>query len=77
MSIIYDIMQSVNSDFSFKKGKGCMQVASTISEFFREKITALIDLSKAEDSFAKRKEQKNILELISAFMGNLLRVIDF
>lgn|GEM_PF-158138 len=73
LSIIYEIIQSVNSDFSFKKGKSCMQVAGTIAEFFTgKKVTALIDLSKEEDPFAKLREQKNIHELISAFLENLL-----
>jgi hypothetical protein len=73
LSIIYEIIQSVNSDFSFKKGKDCMQVAGTIAEFFTgRKVTALIDLAKEEDPFSKLKEQKNIHTLISLFLESVL-----
>ncbi|MEL7658172.1 MAG: P-loop NTPase fold protein, partial [Bacillota bacterium] len=73
LSIIYEMIQSVNSDFSFQKGKGCLQIAGTIAEFFSgKKITSLIDLAKAEDPFAKLKEQKNIHVLISEFLESLL-----
>ncbi|WP_018306841.1 KAP family P-loop NTPase fold protein [Desulfitobacterium hafniense] len=73
LSIIYEMIQSVNSDFSFKKGKSCLQIAGTIAEFFTgRKITSLIDLAKAEDPFAKLKEQKNIHTLISEFLESLL-----
>jgi hypothetical protein len=73
LSIIYEIIQSVNSDFTFKKGKGCLQIAGTIAEFFSgKKITSLIDLSKAEDPFAKLKEQKGIHTLVSEFLESLL-----
>lgn len=73
LSIIYEMIQSVNSDFSFKKGRGCLQIAGTIAEFFTGgKITSLIDLAKAEDPFAKLKEQKDIHALISEFLESLL-----
>lgn len=73
LSIIYEMIQSVNSGFSFKKGKSCLQIAGTIAEFFcGKKITSLIDLAKAEDPFAKLKEQKDIHALISEFLESLL-----
>lgn len=73
LSIIYEIIESVNSDFSFKKGKGCLQIAGAIAEFFTgKKVTSLIDLAKVEDPFSKLKEQKDILVLVSEFLESLL-----
>lgn len=73
LSVIYEIIQDVNSDFSFKKGKGCLQTAGAIAEFFTgKKVTSLIDLAEAEDPFGKLKEQKDIHSLISEFLESLL-----
>ena len=73
LSIIYEMIRSINSDFSFKKGKSCLQVAGAIAEFFTgRKITSLIDLAKAEDPFGELKEQKDIHALISEFLESLL-----
>lgn len=73
LSIIYEIVKNINSDFSFEKGKGCLEVAATIAEVFTgRKITSLLDLAKMEDPFAKLKEEKDIHELISEFLESLL-----
>lgn len=73
LSIIYEIIKSVNSDFSFKKSKDCLQVAGTIAEFFTGKnVTALFELAKADDPFTILKEQKDIHLLISDFLESIL-----
>ena len=73
LSIIYEILQSISSDFSFKKGKSCLQIAGVIAEFFTgKKVTSLLDLAKTEDPFKVLKEQKNIHALIAEFLESLL-----
>lgn len=73
LSIIYEIIQSVNSDFNFKKRKDCLQVAGTIAEFITGKnVTSLIDLTHAEDPFEMLKNQKDIHLLISKFLESIL-----
>jgi len=73
LSIVYEILQSVNSDFNFEKGKTCIQIAGGIAEFFTgKKVTSLLDLARAEDPFLTLKSQKNIHALISEFLDSLL-----
>jgi hypothetical protein len=73
LSIIYEIIQSVNSDFDFKKGKSCLKIAGAIAEFFiGRNASSLIELAEVEDPFAKLKEQKDIHILINEFLESLL-----
>lgn len=73
LSIIYEMIRSINSDFSFKKGKSTLEVAGAIAEFFTGKrVNSLIALVNTEDPFSKLNEQKEIHELISDFLDSLL-----
>lgn len=73
LSLVYEIIQSVRTDFSFKKGKDCLHIAGAIAEFFTgKKVNSLIELTKTEDLFASLKEQKDIHVLITEFLESLL-----
>lgn len=73
LSLVYEIIKSVGTDFSFKKGKDCLHIAGAIAEFFTgKKVNSLIELAKAEDPVAIIKDQKDIHELITEFLGSLL-----
>lgn len=73
LSFIYSIIQSIESDFSFKKRADCLQIAATILEFFSgRKWTQLINNFKSGDPFQELKKEKGIQEMIKEFLDSLL-----
>jgi hypothetical protein len=59
LSLVYSILQSVESDYSFKKRADCLQIAATILEFFSgKKWTQLINSFKGEDPLQELKKEK-------------------
>ena len=73
LSLVYSILQSVESDYSFKKGADCLQIAATILEFFSgKKWTQLINSFKSEDPLQVLKKEKGIQEIIKTFLDSLL-----
>lgn len=73
LSLVYEIIQSVRTEFSFKEGKDCLHIAGAIAEFFSGKrVNLLLELAKAEDPLASLKAQKNIHALITEFLKSLL-----
>ncbi len=73
LSLVYSILQSVESDYSFKKGADFLQIAANILEFFSgKKWTQLIKSLKGEDPMQELKKQKGIQEMIKEFLESLL-----
>lgn len=73
LSLVYSILQSVESDYSFKKRADCLQIAATILEFFSgKKWTQLINSFKSEDPLQELKKEKGIQVMIKEFLDSLL-----
>ncbi len=73
LSLVYSIIQSVDSDYSLLKGADCLQIAANILEFFSgKKWTQLINSLKGEDPLQELKKQKGIQEMIKEFLESLL-----
>ena len=73
LSLVYSILQSVESDYSFKNGADCLQIAANILEFFSgKKWTQLINSFKSEDPLQKLRKEKGIQEMIKEFLDSLL-----
>lgn len=73
LSLVYSILQSVESDYSFKEGTNCLQLAANILEFFSGKNwTQLINSLKGKDPLKELKKQKEIQEMIKEFLDSLL-----
>lgn len=75
LSLVYSILQSIDSDFKWEKnsGKKILKIASTILEFFSGKDwTKLIEVFKQEDPLENLKASKNIQEKIAEFFCCLL-----
>jgi len=73
LSLVYSILQSVESDYSFKKGIDCLQIAANILEFFSgKKWTQLINSFKSENPLHELKKEKGIQEMIKEFLDSLL-----
>lgn len=73
LSLVYEILQTVNSDYSFKKGADCLKIAAAIADFFTgKKVTTLVEAFTQTDRLAALKEQKSIHALISEFLESLL-----
>lgn len=73
LSLVYEILQTVNTDYSFKKSADCLKIAATIADFFTgKKVTNLVEAFTQTDRLAALKEQKGIHTLISDFLESLL-----
>jgi len=73
LSIMSEILQSINSDFDFKAPVKTKDVFSAVIEFFtNRKIESLLNSTEGEDPFFKLKSHKDMQSLISEFLGSLL-----
>lgn len=73
LSLVYSILQSVESDYSLKKGSDCIQIAANILEFFSGKKWAqLINSFKSDNPLQELKKEKGIQEMIKEFLDSLL-----
>lgn len=73
LSLVYSILQSVESDYSFKKEADCLQIAAQILEFFSGKNwDKLINSLKSEDPLRELKKEKGIKKMINSFLDSLL-----
>lgn len=73
LSLVYEILQTVNTDYSFKKGADCLKIAAAIADFFTgKKVTTLVEAFTQTDRLAALKEQKSIHTVISEFLESLL-----
>lgn len=73
LSLVYEILQSVNTNYSFKKGADCLKIAAAIADFFTgKKVSTLVEAFSQTDRLSALKEQKSIHTLISEFLESLL-----
>ncbi|NLD48782.1 MAG: hypothetical protein GX660_16585 [Clostridiaceae bacterium] len=73
LSLVYSILQSVESDYSFNKGADCLQIAANILEFFSgKKWMQLIDSFRSEDPLQELKKEKGIQNMVKEFLDSLL-----
>lgn len=73
LSIIYEILQNVNSDYNFKKGINCMKAIGNIVEFFtNSKANLLIDVVKKENLFTELISSREIKSLVDEFLESIL-----
>lgn len=73
LSLVYSILQSVEYDYSLKKGADCLKIAATILEFFSgKKWTQLINSFKSDDPLQELKKEKGIQKMIKNFLDSLL-----
>jgi len=73
LSIIYEIILCVESDYSFKKGSGFRSIAAGIAEMLtgRSAVT-LLNALQGEDPLCKIKSNKYLQETINNFLESLL-----
>ena len=63
LSLVYEILQTVNTDYSFKKSADCLKIAAAIADFFTgKKVTTLVEAFTQTDRLAALKEQKNTMK---------------
>ncbi|XOQ45169.1 MAG: KAP NTPase domain-containing protein [Clostridium sp.] len=73
LSLVYSILRSVESDYSFRKGANCLQIAASILEFFSGKNWGeLIKSFKSDDPLQELKKGKEIHKMIEDFLDSLL-----
>ena len=73
LSLVYSIIQCVDTDFDFKENTGIIKKAASILEFFSNKNwNALIESFKSNDPLDEIRKAKDIEKLISEFLDGLL-----
>ncbi len=73
LSIIYEILKSVDTDYSFKSDISLVKIAATIAELLTgRKVEALINAVTRDDPFAYIKSNRDMKEAIAAFFDSLL-----
>ena len=69
LSLVYEIINDVESDYSLPKDGDCIKIASTVLDSFTGKNwTAVIDALRGEDPLAEIKKAKSIEEEIKNFL---------
>ena len=59
LSLVYEIINDVESDYSLPKDGDCIKIASTVLDLFTEKNwTAIVDALRGEDPLAEIKKGK-------------------
>lgn len=72
LSLIYSILASVDSDFSFKDTNAIEIAASIMEVFSGRNWTQLVDSLKGKSPLDALKERKNIAELVDEFLNSLI-----
>jgi len=73
LSIIYEILKAVDSDYSFKANVSLVKIAAIIAELLTgKKVQSLIEAVKQVDPFSCIREGQNLRESISEFFDSLL-----
>ena len=73
LSLVYEIINDVESDYSLPKDGDCIKIASTVLDLFTEKNwTAVVDALRGEDPLAEIKKAKSIEDEIKNFLDSLL-----
>lgn len=73
LSLVYSILQSVSTDFTFTQRPEFLNVAASIAETVSGRsIVALCDALRSDDPFKKIKSAKSMKEQIAEFLESLL-----
>ena len=73
LSLVYEIINDVELDYSLPKDGDCIKIASTVLDLFTEKNwTAVVDALRGEDPLAEIKKAKSIEDEIKNFLDSLL-----
>lgn len=73
LSIVYEILKSVDSDYKFKANVSLVKIAAVIAELLTgKKAQSLIEAAKKDDPFASIKSSRDLRESISEFFNSLL-----
>lgn len=72
MSLVYEIIQSVNADFSFHKTDWIKLGASIIDNFTGMKWTQVVENLRKKSPFKELKAHKDIKKLVDDFLVSLL-----
>lgn len=73
LSIVYEILKSVASDYSFKANPSLVKIAAVIAELLTgKKVQTLVDAAKKEDPFASIKSSRDLRVSITEFFNSLL-----
>lgn len=73
LSLVYEIINDVESDYSLSRDGDCIKIASTVLDSFTGKNwTAVIDALRGEDPLAEIKKAKSIEDEIKNFLDSLL-----
>jgi hypothetical protein len=73
LSIAYEILKTVDTDYSFKADINLVKTATAIAELVTgKKVQALIDAAKGDNPFAFIKSSRDLRESIKDFFNSLL-----
>lgn len=73
LSLVYSIMQSIDTDFTLSKGANCLTIAATLLDIFSgKKWTQLVSAFNSDDPLAELRASKNIKGIIDEFLNSLL-----
>ena len=73
LSLVYEIIRSVNSEFSFKNNLDVFKLSTQIVDFLSGKNTSdILDTLRGDNPLDAISQQKNLHELISNFLSTVL-----
>lgn len=73
LSLVYNIMKSVDQDYSLKDTPNCLQLGASILEIFTGKdIGQFIEILRGDDPFTMLKKKKDIHRTINEFLENIM-----
>lgn len=73
LSLVYTILQSVSTDFEFKRGSECIELAAGIMEAITGRnLTTVIEVMRSADPLSSLREKKDIHAQIEMFLESLL-----
>ena len=73
LSLVYEILRSVKTDFKFSKGIDCLRIAGSIAEFFTgKKVNEIFEALKKDDPLSALKSEKDIHKLVEDFLDSVL-----
>lgn len=73
LSLVYEIIQSAQSDFSFAKGTSIIEVASSIIDYFTGRSSTEIKKAlHSENALDKIKSRKDMFSIVEDFLESLL-----
>lgn len=73
LSVIYEIINSIDSDYSFSKGTDCVQKAAAVLDLFTGRDwTGVIDSFRGDDPLAEIRKAKKLELEIKEFLDSLL-----